>query len=262
MVDEGLENETEEDDEQEGQPTAAAPPQPDSAPDSAPPPPPPPVDMASLRAELMGLIQKWQGGAPIDPAQADAMKGLATAGIAAVKAGDAPEVAKAVTAMKGLLGAPSTAAPPSTSTSAPQAAPAVAPAPGKFVAMQKSRLIWDSARKRVAGELQALRAAITDAAKGDQEVAAIMAALNQLDDILVNLDESLLDKLDELLSTTEPGAHAKLLQEAKAIIAQYVAYTQSSQLVAKLDGNTPFGVKLSVASTMGTTLKALQATIV
>jgi hypothetical protein len=166
--------------------------------------------------------------------------------------------------MKELLGGASTAAaaPQSAASPAPQPATAAAPAPGKFVAMQKSRLIWDSARKRVAGELQALRAAITDAAKDDQDVAAIMTALNQLDEILVNLDESLLDKLDDLLSTTEPAAHAKLLQEAKAIIAQYVAYTQSSPLVAKLDGNTPFGVKLSVASTMGATLKALQATIV
>lgn len=133
---------------------------------------------------------------------------------------------------------------------------------GKFVTMQKSRLIWDAARKRVTGEVQALKAAVAAASRGDAQEAEIKQALASLDDVIVRFDERLLDKLDEMLNTSDQGAHARLTQQARDIIADYVSFTQTEPLVQMLEGTNPFGVKLSVASTMAATLKALQASVI
>ena len=127
--------------------------------------------------------------------------------------------------------------------------------------MQKSRLIWDSARKKVSGEIRAFKTAVGAELDGDPEEAIVIDALGQLDDILANLDERLLDILDEALNAADPAARSALNEDAKAVIAEYLAYTQSNPLLQQLDGDTPFGLKLSINTTMAATLKALQASL-
>ncbi len=264
-VDLSIEDEPE--DEQPPQPEAAsAAPAPQDAVPPAPPPipeaPPPPPDMSGVRAELATLIPQITAAAGNDAGKADQMKKAAMAATLAIRSNDPDGAAVAIAGLKSLLGsaqngqsAPSSAAPQ-------PAAPKPAVAQGKFVTMQKSRLIWESARKRVGGELQGLKTAVAAAAKGDAAEAAVLGALGQLDEVLARLDERLLDALDAMLNEGDPNAHARLTQQAKGILGEYVAYTQSSPMLQKLDGDTPFGVKLSVASTMAATLKALQSTIV
>ncbi len=131
-----------------------------------------------------------------------------------------------------------------------------------FVRMQKCRLIWESVRKRVASEIASLKRAVADEFDGDPEETAALDSLDQLDDILQSFDERLIDTLDEMfnekIASKERDA---LLKEAKALIDEYLAYAQSNELVRKLDGDTPFGVKLSIGTTMTTSLKALQANL-
>jgi hypothetical protein len=217
--------------------------------------------MSGFRTELTALIPQIPVASGGDAAKADEMKKAATAVTLAIRATD-PDAAKAaLETLKKLVGQGAPAGAPAASPT-PAPAPKPASAPGKVVAMQKSRLIWESARKKVGGEVQSLKAAVTTAAKGDAAEAAVLGALGQLDEMLEKFDERLLDKLDALLNEGDAGKHAALLSEAKGILGEYAAFAQSSPLVAKLDGDTPFGVKLSVATTMGATLKALQATIV
>ena len=63
------------------------------------------------------------------------------------------------------------------------------------------------------------------------------------------------------LNAADPAARSALNEDAKAVIAEYLAYTQSNPLLQQLDGDTPFGMKLSINTTMAATLKALQASL-
>ncbi len=241
-----------------------------AAPPAPPEAPPPPADMSPFRTELGALIPQISTAAAGDAAKLESLKQLAGGVTLAIRASDPIAAGEALGKLKAAIGqaAPASSAQPvppappaAPQASAPQPSAAPKPAQTGFVTMQKSRLIWDSARKRVATEIQSLKAAVSAEAQGDPNENAVLGALKQLDDVLTNLDERLLDKLDAALSNSDPVVHATLTQDAKAIIGEYIAYTQSNPLVQKLDGDTPFGVKLSVASTMNATLKALQATL-
>ena len=262
VLDEAIENEGEEVEQEAGDTgggaaaQSAEPQQPE--PSQIPAAPPPPPDMSGFRSELTALIPQITAAAGNDAGRADQMKKAAGAATVAIRGNDADAARTAIAALKALIGQAGGAQ----QASAPKPAAPGPAAPGKFVAMQKSRLIGESARRRVGGEVQSLKTAVAAAAKGDADETAVLSALNQLDDIMSRLDERLIEKLDAMLNIPDPNAHGTLLQEAKGILSEYVAYTQSSPLVQKLDGDTPFGVKLSIASTMTATLKALQTTIV
>jgi hypothetical protein len=127
------------------------------------------------------------------------------------------------------------------------------------VRIQKSRLAWIAARKRVATELATLKKAIEEDFEGDPDEDHARDVIEQLDDVLMNFDDALTDKLDEALNATDDAARTKLNNEATKIIARYIVYLKSSPIVMKLEGDTPFGIKLSVAPTIVTTLKILGA---
>ena len=238
-----------------GQPQADAP-----MPDA--PPPPPPADMSGFRADLAKLIPQIPAAGAADASKMDQLKQLAGAANQAIRANDADAAGAAIEKLKEAMVPPTSQQRPDAASPAPQpAAGKPAAASGNFVTMQKSRLIWDSARKKVSGEISAFKTAVRAELDGDPEEAIVIDALGQLDDILANLDERLLDILDEALNAADPAARSALNEDAKAVIAEYLAYTQSNPLLQQLDGDTPFGMKLSINTTVAATLKALQASL-
>ncbi len=126
-----------------------------------------------------------------------------------------------------------------------------------IVEFQKSRLIWVAARKKVATEINAFKAAIAEEFEGDPDEPQALAAIDELDEVLLNFDDTLVDQLDDLLNASDDATKAKLSGDVKKTIGGYIVYLQSNPLVAKLEGDTPFGVKLSVGSTLLNTLKVL-----
>ena len=238
-----------------GQPQADAP-----VPDA--PPPPPPADMSGFRADLAKLIPQIPAAGAADASKMDQLKQLAGAANQAIRANDADAAGAAIEKLKEAMVPPTSQQRPDAASPAPQpAAGKPAAVSGNFVTMQKSRLIWDSARKKVSGEIRAFKTAVRAELDGDPEEAIVIDALGQLDDILANLDERQLDILDEALNAADPAARSALNEDAKAVIAEYLAYTQSNPLLQQLDGDTPFGMKLSINTTMAATLKALQASL-
>jgi len=225
--------------------------------EAPPPPPAPPVAFDAVRFsnEMKRLVPEIAKASAADPTKAEAMKQSAADLVGAIKNKDADSATSAIKAIEALLSAAGV-------SPATPAAPAAQPKEeGSFVKMQKSRLLWDSARKRINSEVKSLKKAVEDEYGDDPEVTKIFDGLGELDEMLVKLDERLIDTLDDLLNATDPEKRAELLEDAKEQISDYIAYTQASKLVQALDGDTPLGMKLSIGSTLNATLKALQANL-
>jgi phosphotransferase system HPr-like phosphotransfer protein len=220
----------------------------------------PEIDLAALNKELGGCIKQLAAASNGDADRMSALKALAVEANAAIKAEDGEKAQDAIARLKAMLN--EGAATGGTSSATPTATKSDAPAaPVSFVKMQKSRLLWDAARKRTASEIDAFKKAVLAEFEGDPEEAKVMDALDQLDDITAYLDDSLLDALDALLSEQDATKHAALLQDAKDTLAGYVSFIQSNELINKLSGDTPFGVKLTIGPTLTSTMKALQESI-
>ena len=209
------------------------------------------------------MIQAIPTAAAGDAAVQKSLVALAATAQGSLKAADLPEASQGIDALRTALAAAMAQAKEKggAASARPAAEPKPATGDGSFVKMQKSRLIWDSARKKVNSEISALKEATRAAFADDFEESTALDALDQLDDILGKLDDRLLDTLDELLQETDAAKHAELLNDAKELIDEYTAYTKSNELVKKLDGDTPLGIKLSITSTLNNTLKALQASL-
>jgi hypothetical protein len=252
------ESASEEEEESEGEGVGTAPSEPGPKPEEAKKDAPPQVDLADLRSQLVDLVKRIPAAAASDPTRLDALKKLAAAANDAVRANDGPGATKAIAGLRQVI---EKAAPAQNGASAEASPAATAEVPkGAFVAMQKSRLIWDAARKRIAADINKFRDSVMDEMADDPEVTQVMDSLDGLDDVLDNLDERLMDKHDEALSERDPVKHAALHAEASKIIDQYIAYTKSNDLIKKLEGDTPFG-KLTISSTVSATLKALQTSL-
>jgi hypothetical protein len=247
-VEETLEDEPEDDAVAEAAPQAGPVP-------PAPPPPPPPAgaggpapDLAALSAKLARLIPQIPAAAAKDPSLAGELKALATEANAHIKAGDAHGAGDAIDTLQTRLrqGAP--------------AAPDAAVGPS-FVTMQKSRLLWQTARSRVLSEVAALKKGIGDSLANTDYAAAIARAHKELDEIPETLDDRLTDVLDQLLNETDTAKRAPLLAQARQIIDEYANFVASNELIPKLNGGTPFGITLTISATCTSTLKALQASL-
>jgi hypothetical protein len=136
--------------------------------------------------------------------------------------------------------------------------------PKGIVAFQKLRLAWVEARNRVHGELEKLKAAIIREYEDEEEfdpedLADATQKVTQLDQILENLDESLKDKLDEVLVETDPDKKRRLQQEAQQIMSGYRRYVDSDPLVAVVDDNEflPVTVKKTMTGVLSAMEKAL-----
>lgn len=133
---------------------------------------------------------------------------------------------------------------------------------GDFVRLQSCRLAWDAARKKVLREITQYRQAVEKAFEGDEDELEVLEGLEQLDEILIALDDRLLDTLDDLLSEdASSGKHETLLAEAKRQLDDYETLLAAHPVLSNLDGPSAFDVDLSVASTLGKTLKTLRAAL-
>jgi len=208
-------------------------------------------DADAVKARLTGLVKRMMGIMGSNPAGADAMRTAAMAGQAALKGGDAAGAASAADTLERLLDA----APPAGAA----AGPGSRNGPGSPV-FGKARATWIATRKRVEDELEKLHDQLQQTYKGHGVVADLEKVFrSKVEPMMGALDHSLSDKLDEIGKTTDPAAHAKLVGEAKAIIAKYESYLSSEPLIAKLDDN-PF-VPLSIEKTLSASLTALSKAV-
>jgi hypothetical protein len=126
--------------------------------------------------------------------------------------------------------------------------------------LQKSRLAWVAARKKVEDEIGKLHDAMTQHYNGHGFGADLDKVFKaKIDPILTSLDQSLADKLDEVNKTTDPQQHDKLVGEARQIINKYETFLSSDQLIPQLDQN-PFA-PLQIQKTLTATLETLKKSI-
>lgn len=216
------------------------------------PPPPPSHDAADLRKRLATLAGRIAAGGDGDPAARAKLLALANEANEAIKADNLGDAATKLDALAAEL------------DRKPAGEPGEPPAGEtfSFVKMQKSRLVWEASRKKVASEIEQFKKVVSSQFAGDPDEDAIVEALDDLDDILIALDDRLIDALDDLLdSDLEAPQRDRLLARARSLLDEYASFASSDPLLKKLDGETPFGMKLSAASTFGTALKALRQTI-
>jgi hypothetical protein len=197
------------------------------------------ADAAALRARLAALGPRIKQAAADKAPYADA----ALRGVASyqdhLKAGRLEEARQALDEVQALLGAAGGTR-----------------APGGAVDYAKARLAWVAARNNAKADLRRLETAILDAyADEPAMLAQITKGVRRLDKVLVRLDTSLADKLDEGLNAAEPQARAQVNREALGIIDKYIAFLDSDPLIENIDDN-PF-VDMDLASTLGETLAGL-----
>jgi hypothetical protein len=145
----------------------------------------------------------------------------------------------------------------------------------------KARLAWLAARKKAQGEIlqlqQAIRAAFEPGAEDDDddegddgdapeldddlpdEFPDLEERLQHLDTILVRLDESLADTLDDAMNASDLDQREALNRQAQAQIADFLGYVESEPLLLNLDQN-PF-LPVTVQATLQATLRTLAATL-
>lgn len=113
------------------------------------------------------------------------------------------------------------------------------------VQLQKSRLDWDSQRKSVQAQLQALerelRAAVAahnadESVEDEVDDGELGDGVARLYQVLERLDERLVDKLDEALNAEGVQRLARQ-REAAALVREYQAFVDSDPLMAGIDDN-------------------------
>jgi hypothetical protein len=146
--------------------------------------------------------------------------------------------------------------PPPGPTSKPTTeGPKVAPAQGKFVALQQARLAWDAARKKVAAEIKALQAKILETFKGDADFPQAVAAAQSLQQKWTDIDGRLYSKLEEGLNAADPKKREACHDEAGKLIDECLSKVTGDDVLKTLDAN-PF-VPVTVFKTLNSTLGVL-----
>jgi len=208
------------------------------------------AQLDALKARVTGLVKRMIARLATDPSHKDEMTGLAKDAqtlLAAKSLEGATGKADALEALLGETGQPGEAS----------ARPL-----GNFVKMQTSRLIWVAARQKVAAELEQFRRVVEADFEGEEDEDEVLDGMEMIDDILLNLDDRLIDVLDDMLDErTPPEEREHLVVEAKKLIGVYESYVNGHPLISSLEGDTPFGLKLSVASTLTKTLQSLKAAV-
>ncbi len=252
----------------------------------APPPPPEapetpeePVDadaINKLKTALAGLIQLVNRVVPAHPSRKAEIMGLVTEINTAIKAGDtATAKAKLLEAgnlVKGLTGkAPEAPDAKETEEKVEGAPDAPAPSPeakeeaekvtNKFstTKFQKARQAWIGTRKGVHAELQKLEQAILKEFSAEDDINDIKQDVRALDEVLVELDETLANKLDEAVKAQDPDQRRALHLEAVGLMDKYKSYVNTDPFISDLEDN-PF-VPLKIKKIVSKTLDVLQKSI-
>ena len=114
---------------------------------------------------------------------------------------------------------------------------------------------WRSTRTQISGDLDKLHGAFAAAFKDHGNGPEIEKAFRaRVDALLDTMDETLSHKLDEVQKATDPALHAKLVQEARAILLRHQAQVAGDAAIAALDAN-PF-MPLQIAKTLNQTFSS------
>jgi hypothetical protein len=274
VVDNGLEQESEEDDAQAAAPAPVAdetvpvpppaPPAQAARPTPASAAPPPAGDEASqdadgLTKELTELVKRMKPVIAADPSRAAALTGLATSGQTALKSGDYAGASIAVGNLRKALD-DAGASPAPSAAAAASAAPGPAAPVLNTAAFAKARLAWSATLKKVEGDIGKLQDSFMAAFKGHARASDLQAGFQaRVDAMLEQLDEELEDTLDKVTNAADPQERAKLVKQAQQAIQRYEAFIQKDPTLSEIDAN-PF-VPLSVQKTLTATLAVLSKTI-
>jgi hypothetical protein len=204
------------------------------------------LDAASLNRALAELVRRIPG--LTDAKLKDEAAQMARQANALLKGNNLPEANERIGALRTALdraGAPANGGNDSTQG-----------AGGSPADYTKARQIWIAARKRVEDEIEKLRAEIVATYQADGVAGDLEARYRtRVSGISTALDASLSEKLNAVAGAVDPAQRAKLIGEARGIMAQYQSYVASEPLLADLDDN-PF-VPLTIRQTVSTTLSAL-----
>ncbi|MEP4196409.1 MAG: hypothetical protein ABJL99_12325 [Aliishimia sp.] len=133
--------------------------------------------------------------------------------------------------------------------------------PKDVVPFQKSRILWQSSRKKMFEEVGKLEKAIVDACAGDEELASVAQAASSLTDRLSGFDEKLEDILEQITVTPEGAERSKLKQDAVGAIETYQAALQDPffQDVDKKNGFVEVKVAATATASLSSIAKVLAA---
>ena len=232
---------------------------------ASPPPPPPgpapaveqPIDAAALKARLTALVQRIPAALAADPSRKETLLSIAKQAQLMLGTNNLKAATASTDELEHALGTGSAAVP---ANGAADAAKTNGAKPAGIVTYAKSRLAWLAARQRIGGDIAKLRAQLVAEYKDEPDLEDILDAYDtHVQPILSAFDEDLADKLDEATNAEDAAARAQLVADAKALIGKYQKFLDGEKLIGDLDDN-PF-VKLSIRTTMGTTLTALAAAI-
>jgi hypothetical protein len=219
----------------------------EAAKSAAVPEAPPQFDAASLRLALVGMIGRI--GAVTDPVRRASLASLANEASTTLKAGDLASAKFDIDQLHGAL---------DVRPSVPPAAAEQANSP--LTTYAKSRLAWLAARKKVESDIETLRLQLHAEFAEDDIGAELDSAYDRfVAPVLAKLDESLADKLDEVINTADPVSRLKMIDEAKAIIQRYQDYLAGASTIDALDANPV--APLAIRQTLSVTLTTLAKTV-
>lgn len=205
-------------------------------------------DRAALARRITDLVKRMMGVIPANPPGADAMRTAALAAQAGLKAGDLAAAGRSADTLERLLAS----GPPATAPGGP----AGAARPANSAVFDKARMAWVATRQKVQSEFDKLFAEISSVYRGHGVIADLETTFHaRFSPVMEQLDQSLSGKLQEIGANPDPGAHARLVQEAQQVIAQYETYIAGEVLFSQLDRN-PF-TPLAVQKTLTVSLAAL-----
>ncbi len=133
--------------------------------------------------------------------------------------------------------------------------PATAESKPRAIKLEQTPQIWMGTRDLLSKRIDSFTAAVNEkvAGEGDAFVDEVASNLDKLDRILAKLDKRLTRTLTDASETSDPASRKQLLQQAKALIAEYISYVRSEPLIDHLDNN-PFGVKTNLKATLSASL--------
>jgi hypothetical protein len=109
-------------------------------------------------------------------------------------------------------------------------------------------------------EIDQLTSKFTDAFKDHAQAAELQKAFKaKIDGVLGKLDQSLSSKLGELDGAKDSAAHAKIVADAKKILAQYQQVVSNDPTIAQIDKNpfAPIALQKTLTTTLSTLAKVL-----
>jgi hypothetical protein len=107
----------------------------------------------------------------------------------------------------------------------------------RLVTLQRSRLDWDSARKRLHAQLQDVAGAVMEECEDPDEYdqVEVQEKVKTLDTLMERLDTRLIDVLDQALNAEDVGQRGGFEKQAAGIIREYLTIVNTDPMVAAID---------------------------